>query len=92
MSYRYTLRFITYKEKGSVMELLIISVAVFLNFGLLKWKADNERWTDIAVDVTVLGALTFLFGGTMGGMVIALVAGALMSIYLLISPPKFLTL
>ena len=72
------------------MELLIISVAVFLNFGLLKWKADKERYADLAVDIATLAALTYLFGGTMGGMIIALVAGAMMSIFLLISPPKFL--
>ncbi len=72
------------------MELLLISVAVFANFGLLKWKADKERWSDVLIDVAVLAALTFMFGGTMGGMIIALVAGAMMSLYLLISPPKFL--
>jgi len=72
------------------METLIIAIAVFLNFGLLKWKADHDRWADLSIDLVVLGALSYLFGGTMGGMIIALVAGAMMSIYLLISPPKFL--
>lgn len=71
------------------MELLIVSVAVFLNFALLLWKFSNMRYADFTVDVMVLGTLTFLFGGTMGGMIIALCAGAMMSIYLLISPPKF---
>jgi len=72
------------------METLIIAVAVFLNFGLLKWKAERGRWGDISIDVATLGVLSFLFDDTMGGMVIALVAGALMSIYLLMFPPKFL--
>lgn len=72
------------------MEILFIAVAVFLNFGLLKWKMDKDRWADVSVDVATLLALAWLFGGTMGGMIIALVAGAMMSIYLLVSPPKFL--
>jgi hypothetical protein len=62
---------------------------VFLNFGLLKWKADHERWADLTVDVAVLAALSYLFGGTMGGVIIAMCAGAMMSIYLLINPPKW---
>jgi len=72
------------------MDMLLIMVAVFLNFGLLKWKLDKVRYTDVALDVTVLVALSYLFSGTMSGMVIALGAGAMMSIYLLISPPKFM--
>ena len=72
------------------MELLIVSIAVFLNFGLLKWKLDRERWGDLTLDIATLGALSYLFGGTMGGMIIALCAGAMMSLYLLVSPPKFL--
>lgn len=72
------------------MELLLIAIATFSNFALLKWKADKERYADLTIDIATLGALTYLFGGTMGGMIIALVAGAMMSIFLLISPPKFL--
>ena len=71
------------------MELLIISIAVFLNFGLLKWKLDKARYADLVIDVSVLVVLSYLFGGTMGGITIALCAGAMMSIYLLVSPPKF---
>jgi len=70
------------------MELLIISVAVFLNFSLLLWKWNHERYGDFVVDVAVLSALTYMFGGTQGGMVIALCAGAMMSIFLLFYKPK----
>lgn len=70
------------------MELLIISIAVFLNFGLLVWKWNSARYVDLIVDVAVLTALSYLFGGTMGGMVIALCAGAMMSIFLLFYKPK----
>jgi len=72
------------------MELIITAFAVFLNFGLLKWKLDAERYSDLFIDLVVLGSLTYMFGGTMGGIVIGLVAGAMMSVYLLFFPPKFM--
>ena len=71
------------------MEMLIISIAVFLNFMLLKWKLDHERYMDFGVDLIVLIAISYLFAGTMSGMAVGLIAGALMSLYLLVSPPKF---
>jgi len=73
------------------MELIIIAFATFLNFGLLKWKFDHGRYADATLDLAILVALSFLFGGTMGGMIIAMISGALMSLYLLVSPPKFLS-
>jgi hypothetical protein len=71
------------------MELAIVSVAVFLNFGLLLWKWNNDRHGDLIVDVCVLIALSYLFEGSQGGMVIALCAGAMMSVFLLFYKPKF---
>ena len=72
------------------MEILIISVAVFLNFMLLVWKLNKERYADFAVDLATLIALSYLFSGTVSGMIIALIAGAMMSIYLAIFPPQFM--
>jgi len=71
------------------MELAVVSVAVFLNFSLLLWKWNHDRYGDLIVDVCVLVALTYMFGGTQGGMVIALCAGAMMSVFLLFYKPKF---
>ena len=71
------------------MEMLVISIAVFLNFMLLKWKLDHKRYMDFGVDLIVLIALAYLFAGTMSGMAVGLIAGAMMSLYLLVSPPKF---
>ena len=72
------------------MEILIISVAVFLNFMLLVWKLNKERYADFTVDLITLIALSYLFSGTYIGMVVALVAGAMMSIYLALFPPQFM--
>lgn len=72
------------------MELLIIGIATGFNFFVLKLKADANRWADLTFDIAVLIALSYLFGGTMGGMTIAMIASFLVSIALYFSPPKFL--
>ena len=71
------------------MELLIMGAATFLNFALLKWKLQKNRFADFALDLVVLVALSYMFGGTLTGMSIAMVAGFMMSLYLAFSPPKF---
>jgi hypothetical protein len=71
------------------MEFLIMGIATAFNFGILKWKFEHNRMADLVFDVAVLLALSYLFAGTMGGMIISMVASAVVSLYLLISPPKF---
>ena len=72
------------------MELILIMIAVAANFLLLKWKVEHERYADAAFDVIVLVILSYLFSGSYGGMVVAMGAGAIISVYLLKYPPKFL--
>ena len=72
------------------MEFLIIAVATFFNFMILKWKFEHERYADLAFDITCLVCISWLFGGTLGGMTIAMISSALISIYLIPYPPKFL--
>jgi hypothetical protein len=71
------------------MELLMIGVVTAFNFLILKWKFDHSRYADLVLDIVILGVLAFLFGGTITGMIVAMIAGGLVSLYLLISPPKF---
>lgn len=66
------------------MEFTIIGFAVFFNIAFIKWKFDRARYLDAAL---MLGVM-FLFSGSYGALVIGTVASALVSIYLLISPPK----
>lgn len=72
------------------MEYLIIAVATFFNFIILKWKFEHKRYTDLAFDLATLVAISYLFGGTLGGMIVAMIASALISLYLLVFPPKFM--
>lgn len=69
------------------MELLIIGVVTALNLIVLKWKAEKERYGDLALDIGAIIVLNMFFGGTMGGMVIAMIASAIISGYLYYKPP-----
>lgn len=70
------------------MEFLIIGISVFLNIAILKWKFDHTRYLDAFVDTFLLAGVMFLFSGSYGALVVGTVASLLVSLYLLISPPK----
>ena len=71
-----------------MIEILVISIATAVNFLILKWKFEHRRYADLVFDLATLLALASLFGGTLGGMVITMVSGALVSFFLLLRPPK----
>ena len=61
---------------------------MFFNLASIKWKLENQRTADAVLDGAVLILLGYVFGGSFSGLAIATVASAIMSVYLLISPPK----
>ena len=71
-------------------ELLVMGVVTFFNFIILLWKFQRERYADLAFDVSTLVALSWLFAGTVSGMIVAMIASCLISLYLIIFPPKFM--
>lgn len=68
--------------------IIIMGIFLFLNIFSIKWKLENERHADAALDAAVLIGLGWVFGGTLTGLAIATVASGIMSLYLLISPPS----
>lgn len=72
------------------MEYVIMMVVTFFNFIILLWKFNNERYADLAFDVTTLVCISWLFAGTLGGMIVGMGASALISLYLIAFPPKFM--
>jgi hypothetical protein len=70
------------------MELLIIGVVVAFNFLVIYAKAMSKRFLDAGLDFTLLAVLSILFGGSYAGLVVATIASAIISLYLLIKPPK----
>jgi len=66
-----------------MLEILVVGTATAVNFGMLKYKYDNNRQQDLILDVSVLIILSYMFGGTATGLGAAMVASFLVSIYLL---------
>lgn len=73
-----------------MVELIVIGIATAFNFIILKWKFEHERYGDAVLDIGVFFALNWMFGGTMSGMAVAMLASMIVSLYLLGNPPKFL--
>lgn len=70
------------------MEVIIVGVVTFFNLVVLKIKFEQGRTADLLVDVSALVTLNYLFGGTLTGMTIAMVASFCITIYLYFWPPK----
>ena len=68
---------------------LLIGLATAFNFIVLKAKFSAGRYGDMALDILALIILADLFGNTILGMLIAMVAGTFISIYLYFFPPSF---
>ena len=70
------------------MEVLVLGIATAFNFIIILWKFKAERTGDAVLDGAIMGIIAFLFSGTVTGMAIGMVASAIVSLYLLISPPN----
>lgn len=71
------------------MEFILIGIVSAFNLIIIKVKLEKKRYEDAVFDLSLMAVLAFLFSGSYGGMVVAMVASLAISIYLLISPPKF---
>lgn len=71
------------------MLLLTIGLITAFNLIVFKIKFEQGRYGDLALDFVTFAFLTAFFGHTLGGMVIAMIAGTVVSLYLFIFPPHF---
>lgn len=71
------------------MEFVLIGIVSAFNLIIIKVKLEKKRYEDAVFDLSLMALLAFLFSGSYGGMVVAMVASLATSIYLLASPPKF---
>jgi integral membrane sensor domain MASE1 len=69
-----------------MFELLLISVALVFNFVIVKIKLEDGNYINAIVDVIVFIVIVAIMGSTLGGMVIAAIASALFSLYLIYKP------
>ena len=71
------------------MEYIYVGIAVFFNIAIILWKFERAKYADAILDSILLFLVAFLFSGSYGALVSGTVASALVSLYLLINPPKF---
>ena len=69
------------------MQILIIAIATASNIIIIKWKFEHDRYADAMLDAGILVLLAIVFGGSIAGLQIATVTSAIISLYLLMSPP-----
>ena len=69
--------------------LFIIGIVTAINLIILKFKFEQGRYGDLALDFLAIATLSAFFGQTLGGMVIAMTSSLIISIYLYIFPPNF---
>lgn len=69
--------------------LLLIAVATAFNLLIIKSKLEKKRFEDAILDFTILTVLALVFSNSFGGLVIATITSAIISLYFLASPPTF---
>jgi len=70
------------------MELLIMGLAVSFNIVIILWKFSKDRIADAILDGAILAIVTYVFSGTYSALVVGTIASCVVSLYLLINPPK----
>ncbi len=72
-----------------MLTLMFIGIATAFNLLILKWKLSQERYGDVALDALTFAVLSMFLGHTLGGMIVAIIAGTIISLWLLVFPPRF---
>ena len=66
----------------------IMGLATAFNILIIFKKIEMKRHQDAFFDASLLVILTIVFGGSLGGMMVATVASAIISFYFLFNEPK----
>ena len=68
---------------------IIMGIATAFNILVIFKKLELQRYSDATFDGIFLVTLTAVMGGSLGGMMVATVASAIISIYFMFYPPTF---
>jgi predicted branched-subunit amino acid permease len=71
------------------MEILGVALIVALNIIIVLWKFKRGRTLDGMIDSLLLFAVAYLFSISTNALIIGSIGSFIVSLYLLISPPKF---
>lgn len=65
-----------------------MGLAVSFNIVIILWKFSKDRIADAILDGAILAIVTYVFSGTYSALVVGTIASCVVSLYLLINPPK----
>lgn len=71
------------------MLISFMALALAFNLIIIKYKLESNRVPDAILDISSLVALAWVFSGSTQSLMVATIASAIISIYLLVFPPKF---
>ena len=71
------------------MEILAVALVVALNLIILLWKFNHNRILDGVIDTILLVAVAYLFSISTNALIIGSIGSFIVSLYMLIFPPKF---
>ena len=66
---------------------ILIGVTVVVTILICFWHFKRSNYATLAMNVLIVGGLVYLFGRTLGGLIIAAVASGLVSVIFLIWSP-----
>jgi len=69
--------------------MIIVGAITAFNLIVLKMKFERQRYADVLLDLAAMIVLNIMFGMTLGGMVVAMTASFIISIWLFYNPPMF---
>lgn len=70
------------------MELVLVGLAVAANIIIILWKFNNKRVKNAVLDTALLIAVGLTFAGSYSGLVVGTIGSFIVSLYLLLIPPK----
>ena len=73
---------------ASASMIIVMGFFMAANLMVIKWKFENGREGDATLDLILLIILGWLLSDTISGLAMGTVASAVISMYLLISPPN----
>lgn len=71
------------------MESLFLGIALAFDLLILKVKFERHRYADFTLDLVLLIIIINIMHGTISGMIVGTIAQLIISIYLLLFPPKW---
>jgi hypothetical protein len=72
------------------METSIMAILLAFNILIIYWKLSHARYADGILDFSTLSVIAYIFNGSTQTLMIGTGASAIISLYFLAFPPKFL--